>query len=188
MEHVFFRQTKEHAGREELFLVLKEEICKAQIDVDLNKLEKVYGYACMAYDGQKRYSGDEYITHTLNIAIILAQMEAHENVIFAGLLCDVLQKTQLTLPELSKHFDSAVLDILAQLEVFDMENVQWEHEESIIIKLAQRLHNMRTVEFMDESKRMKKAKQTIQMFVPIAERLGNDKVSAELNDLSLKYM
>lgn len=188
MGYVFMRQMKEHADQEELFSILKEEIHKAQIEVDLNKLDKVYDYACRAYNGKKRYSGDEYITHTLNIAILLAQMEADEPTILAGLLCDVLQKTKIPLSELSNNFGSKISDIVAQLEIFDMENVHWEHEKAIMIKLAQRLHNMRTVEFMNESKRRKKAKETIQMFMPIAERLGNDKLSAELNDLSLKYM
>ena len=154
MSHVFMKQTKEHATKEELFEILKEEITENSIDVSLKKLEDTYAFACKAYEGIRRYSGDEYVTHPLNTAIILAEIR----------------------------------NIVEDLKNFDTEQLADIGNEAVImVKLAERLHNMRTVSFLKERQK-EKARETLKLFMPIAGRLGNDKLTAELNDLSLKYM
>ncbi|MCI8373431.1 MAG: helix-turn-helix domain-containing protein [Lachnospiraceae bacterium] len=188
MEQVFLRQIEEHTDQETLYSILKEELQHAQIPIDLACLDHIYSYACRAYKGIKRYSGDPYITHTLNTAIILAQMETNEWVIMAGLICDLFEKTAETPDTLPANIDPKLKELLIRLNTFNPEQAQWEDEEVIMVKLAQRLHNMRTIVFMKESARNKKAKETLQMFLPIAEKLGNQKLSAELNNLSLKYL
>lgn len=188
MEQIFLRQIEEHADKETLYAILKEELQNAYIQINMAGLDKIYSYACKAYEGIERYSGDPYITHTLNTAIILAQMEAGERVIKAGLLCDIFRKTAVTAETLPADMDPKLKALLIRLENFDAEHIQWEDEEVIIIKLAQRLHNMRTITYMEETVRNKKARETLSMFLPAAEKLGNKRLLVELNNLSLKYL
>jgi GTP pyrophosphokinase len=189
MNHVFMGQTEEHATKEQLYEILKEACAKNESTIDVKKLEKVYEAACIFYEGKTRYSGDEYITHPLNVSIILTQMEAGENAICAGLLCDVLQKTEISVEELKSKVHGHVANIVIRLKDFDAKQINIsDSEEVIMVKLAERLHNMRTIEFMDENMKTVKAKETIDLFLPIARRIGNEKLVEELNDLALKYI
>lgn len=189
MSHVFMNQTNKSASKEELYEILKNEINQAGMKVDMESLDAIYAFACRSYEGIKRYSGDEYVTHPLNVAIILAQMGAEETVILAGMLCDVLIKTNVTADMLTECIPLKVAEIVIALKEFDVKQMQSIEKEAVImVKLAERLHNMRTVEYMEEEKKAVKAKETVELFLPIAGKLGNDKLVAELNDLSLKYM
>ena len=115
-------------------------------------------------------------------------METTEDAIIAGLLHDVLmEKTNITLISIEKEFSNKVSNIVDEITRFNYENVDIS-EETVLVKLADRLHNMRTLEFMDKSRWNEKAKETIDIFMPIAINLGNEKLKAELNDLSIKYL
>lgn len=189
MNHIFMKQTEEHATKEQLFDILKNEAEYMGSEVDLKKLQYIYEFACQAYKGRKRYSGDEYITHPLNVAILLCQMEADENVIYAGLLCDILEKAETSIEMLLKFVPKEAAKIVIQIKEFDTKQMDiTENEEVVMVKLAERLHNMRTIEFMEEKKKSVKAKETFDLFMPIARRLGNVKLLEELNDLVLKYV
>jgi len=189
MSHVFMNQTDIHATKEELLAILQADIQKENIQISEAKLMKVYNFSCSAYEEIKRYSKDEYVTHPINVAIILANMGASENAVLAGLLCDVLSKTDTTQNMLSDNISEEVKDIVLKLKYFDTDKIELnDSEDAVMVKIAERLHNMRTVDFMDEKKKAIKAKETIERFMPIASRIGNERLMAELNDLSLKYM
>ena len=116
-------------------------------------------------------------------------MEADESVILAGLLCDVLDKTVISIEELQRNVPDEVVKIVAELKELDPEQATvLENEEVIMVKLAERLHNMRTIEFIDDKKKMLKAKETIDLFMPVARKLGNAKLTQEINDLAIKYI
>lgn len=145
-------------------------------------------YEVKAYKGIKRYSGDEYVTHTLNVAIILAQLETDINTIVAGLFCDVTKKSPHVLSELLCELPIQVQLIIKEVSDADLYEIDKLSDSGLLVKIAERLHNMRTIEFMDESKQCVKAKETVDIFMPIARRLGNNKIISELNDLSVKYI
>ena len=97
MSHVFYAKTDIHATKEQLLEALKKEIASAGIQADCSELDQIYAEACNVYGGLKRYSGDEYVTHPLNVAILLAQMNADVHAIYAGIFWDSLKKIQLGL-------------------------------------------------------------------------------------------
>lgn len=189
MKHVFLKNKDVHSSKETLLQCLKEELILGNIVFDENELNEVYQKACTAYSGVKRYSGDEYITHTLNVSILLAEMNADIEVIYAGMFCDAWRKSKMTTEELVKTIPYNVGSIIQKLskadDKYDLAN---QDEDVILIKLAERLHNMRTVEFLDESKRMEKAKETLEIILPVAKKMGDSKILTELNDLAMKYL
>lgn len=187
MSHLFLKRTEEHATKEQLLEILKSEIIENGIDFDMADLQKVYEYACLVYSGIKRYSGDEYITHLLNIAIILVEMNAGSNVVCAGMFCDALTKTSITIEELKNNLPADVILIVEKLKEFEAK-AEFFDDEVVVIKLAERLHNMRTTEYMDKEKVKVKAKETMDIFMPLARRLKNEKIISELNDLALQYL
>ena len=157
-------------------------------DYNVSLIEKTYIFACEAYKGINRYSGDEYITHPINVAIILAFLEAPEDVIISGMMCDIFAKTSTAADVIEKEFSPGIKNLLVKLHKFDkLSLADIEDEEILTIKLAERLHNMRTVEFMDKGTQQIKAKETLEFFVPFAAKLGNVKLTEELNDLALKF-
>jgi len=189
MSHVFMKQTDIHATKEKLLVILQADIQKEGIEINEAKLMKVYNFACKAYEGVKRYSTDEYVTHPINVAIILAKMGASEKAVMAGMLCDVLSKTDTTQDMLRDNISEEVGDIVAKLRKFDVNRMELKDSEDVVmVKIAERLHNMRTVDFMDNKMKAIKSKETIELFMPIACKIGNEKLIAELNDLSLKYI
>jgi GTP pyrophosphokinase len=187
MEHIFLDKTDEHASKEQLIQMLKETIAHNGIEIDDN-IDDMIKYADNAYKGIKRYSGDEYVTHTLNVAIILAQLETDINTIEAGLFCDVTKKSAHALSELLCELPVQVQLIIKEVSDADIYEIDKLSDSALLVKIAERLHNMRTIEFMDESKRSVKAKETVDIFMPIARRLGTNKIISELNDLSVKYI
>ena len=173
---------------------------------DITLIEKAYRTARESHKEQKRKSGEPYIIHPLCVAIILANLEMDKETIAAGLLHDVVEDTGMTLEELSKEFGSEVAFLvdgvtkLTQLS-WDKDKVEIQAENLrkmflamakdirvIIIKLADRLHNMRTGQFWKPEKQKEKARETLEIYAPIADRLGISKIKIELDDLSLKFI
>ena len=140
------------------------------------------------YGGRKRYSGDDYVTHLLNVSLLLVQMEAEESVIYAGMFCDVFRKTNVAIDELKENLPDSVVQILIRLKDYDIEKVGLEDEQCAVIKIAERLHNMRTIEYMEERERQKRAKETIAIFMPIVKKLQDDKLISELNEISINCL
>lgn len=187
MAHIFLTQTDEHASKEQLIQLLKETIAHRGIESNGN-FDVMIKNADTAYKGINRYSGDEYVTHTLNVAIILAQLEADINTIIAGLFCDASKKSIMSLSELLRELPLKVQLIVQEVSEADVFEIDKLSDNALLVMAAERLHNMRTIEYMDESKRRVKAKETVDIFMPIARRLGNNKVISELNDLSVRYL
>lgn len=188
MSHVFMKSTAVHATKEELYGLLVETINKNRLEYDEEKIKKAYELACIAHEGKKRYSGDDYVIHPINVAILLSEMEASEETVIAGLLHDIIfEKTTVSLEEVRNKFSERIMKIIKDATEFDgHEDIM--DEEVIMIRLADRLHNMRTIEFLDEIRWREKAKETLDIFSPIAAKLNNEKIIAELNDLSVRYL
>ena len=191
---------------EELYQELIKGICKYHPSTDLSMVEKAYNIASEAHKDQKRKSGEAYIIHPLCVGIILADLELDKETIVAGLLHDAVEDTWMTYEEVEKEFGSDVANLvdgvtkLGQLSYSkDKVEVQAENLRKmflamakdirvILIKLADRLHNMRTLQYMTPAKQQEKAKETMEIYAPIAMRLGISKLKVELDDLSLKYL
>ncbi|MDE6208360.1 MAG: bifunctional (p)ppGpp synthetase/guanosine-3',5'-bis(diphosphate) 3'-pyrophosphohydrolase [Lachnospiraceae bacterium] len=173
---------------------------------DISMIEKAYEIAFNAHKDQKRRSGEPYIIHPVSVAIILAEFELDKETIVAGILHDVVEDTILTLDEITEMFGAEVsllvdgVTKLTQLSYAkDKVEIQAENLRKmflamakdirvILIKLADRLHNMRTLEYMNTAKQAEKARETMDIYAPIANRLGISKIKIELDDLSLKYL
>lgn len=186
MKNIFMKKTEVGATKEELLQILKESIEENGVDVNDDLLNSLYLLACRAYAGVKRYSGEEYVTHTMNVSIILSEMGAEENVILAGMLCDVVTKGIISLDECKKELPAEIFDIVSNLKIKnrDLKNAS---EEVIQIKLAERLHNMRTIDYIDNAKKDLKVKETSEIFMPLARKINNAKLIDELNHLAVKY-
>lgn len=178
MNQIFLKATEVGAGKEKLFELLKDTVYQNAIEIDDGILNEVYLIACKAYEGKRRYSGEEYVTHPLNVAILLAELGAESDTVLAGLFCDV--KTKGNSINLEKELPANVWNIVNLLE-------EKKNDEAIVIKLAERLHNMRTIDFIDNSKKAKKVKETIEIYLPLARQINNQKLIDELNDLAMKY-
>ena len=192
--NMFLKATENYKEPKELYEHLIKSIQNNKLFEDFTVLKKAYNLACLAHKGQKRKSGEDYVTHSINVAIILAEMEADEEVIIAGLLHDIIEeKTIITLKEIEEGFSLEVANMLKDVtnfnnrysEVIDLEAFD---ERAIMIKLADRLHNMRTIEFMEPQRWKQKSKETIEIFSPIAAKFNNSKLKAELDNLALKYV
>ena len=200
------RATQDFEKPEKLYKELLESVHKYHPSADLSLIEKAYRIADEAHRGQVRKSGEPYIIHPLCVAIILAELELDKETIVAGLLHDVVEDTVMTDEEITKEFGSEVALLvdgvtkLGQLS-YDADKVEVQAENLrkmflamakdirvILIKLADRLHNMRTLKYMKPEKQKEKARETMDIYAPIAQRLGISKVKIELDDLSLKYL
>ena len=172
---------------------------------DVSQIQRAYEVAKEAHGDQKRHSGEPYITHPVEVAIILAELEMDKETIIAGILHDVVEDTDMTLEQVEKEFGKEVAELvdgvtkLTQIKYSaDKVEVQAENLRKmflamakdirvIIIKLADRLHNMRTLQYMTREKQKEKARETMDIYAPIAQRLGISKIKIELDDLALKY-
>ena len=191
---------------EQLYQELIASVRKYHPSDDISLIEKAYRVAAEAHEGQVRKSGEPYIIHPLCVAIILADLELDKESIAAGLLHDVVEDTIMTEEELTREFGAEVALIvdgvtkLGQLS-YSADKVEEQAENLrkmflamardirvILVKLADRLHNMRTLKYMKPEKQKEKARETMDIYAPIAQRLGISKVKVELDDLSLKYL
>jgi guanosine-3',5'-bis(diphosphate) 3'-pyrophosphohydrolase len=189
-----------------LYNKLIDRIRSYHPSADTTMIEKAYRLARNAHKEQFRKSGEPYIIHPLCVANILAELELDKESIVAALLHDVVEDTNITLNEVSEMFSEEVALLvdgvtkLTQLKYSkDKVEVQAENLRKmflamakdirvILIKLADRLHNMRTLKYMDSDKQKEIARETMDIYAPIAQRLGISKIKVELDDLSLKYL
>ena len=190
----------------ELYNKLISMIKKYHPSDDISVIEKAYEIASEAHKDQRRRSGEPYIIHPLSVAIILAEFELDKETIVAGILHDVVEDTVLTLGQLSDMFGAEVallVDGVTKLTQVsysaDKIEIQAENLRKmflamgkdirvILIKLADRLHNMRTMEYQSPAKQIEKSRETMDIYAPIADRLGISKIKVELDDLALKYL
>lgn len=184
--YAFYEKTDEHMSKEDLFKLLERKMTENKLDT--TELETVYDFCQKLYVNQKRYSGDEYITHLLNASLLLVQIGAEASVVYAGMFCDVFRKTDVSIDDIKKYLPKDVAQIIIRLRGYDIEKHGLEDEECAVIKMAERLHNMRTIEYMEESEKKRRAKETFSIFMPVARKLKNEKVINELNNLSIKYV
>lgn len=183
----FYEKTDEHMSKEQLYELLVEEMKRNQYEFDLDELEEIYNLAKRLYANQTRYSGDEYITHLINVSLLLVQMGAEKKIVCAGMFCDVFRKTDVVVDELKENLPEEVFSIVIRLKDYRMEDILSD-EECAIIKMAERLHNMRTIEYMKDSERKRRARETISLYMPVARQLKNEKLIKELKDLSIRYV
>ncbi|MEE0201648.1 MAG: bifunctional (p)ppGpp synthetase/guanosine-3',5'-bis(diphosphate) 3'-pyrophosphohydrolase [Muricomes sp.] len=196
---------EDYQDPEQLYQALIARVRKYHPSADITLIEKAYRTAKSAHKDQARKSGEPYIIHPLWVGIILADLEMDKETIVAGMLHDAVEDTEMTLEDVAREFGEEVALLvdgvtkLGQLSYSqDKLEVQAENLRKmflamakdirvIIIKLADRLHNMRTLEFMTPAKQKEKARETMDIYAPIAHRLGISKIKTELDDLSLKY-
>ncbi len=204
---------REFVAPEELYQELISRVQKYHPSDDVSMIEKAYKIAADAHKDQIRKSGEPYIVHPLNVAIILACLEMDKETLIAGILHDVVEDTIMTEEDLSREFgeDVALLvDGVTKLEKIPLSGNNAEKSDAklemqaenlrkmflamakdirvIIIKLADRLHNMRTLKYQKPESQQRIAKETLEIYSPIAQRLGISKIKVELDDLSLKYL
>ena len=205
---------KEFQSPDELYQGLISHVRKYHPSDDISMIDKAYKVACEAHKNQTRKSGEPYIIHPLCVAIILADLELDKETIVAGLLHDVVEDTVLTNEELREQFGpdvellvdgvtkheqlkytgDATPDRTASKEDLQAENLRKmflamaKDIRVILIKLADRLHNMRTLKYKSPESQKRIARETLDIYSPLAERLGISKIKVELDDLSLKYL
>ena len=198
--------TQDFVDPDTLYEELIARIRKYHPNTDISMVNQAYHLAKDAHEGQARKSGEPYIIHPLCVAIILADLEMDKETIVAGILHDVVEDTVFTREEITEEFSAEVASLvdgvtkLGQLS-YDADKVEVQAENLrkmflamakdirvIIIKLADRLHNMRTLKYMKPEKQLEKSRETMEIYSPLADRLGIAKVKIELDDLALKYL
>ena len=190
----------------QLYKKLIDKVISYHPSADISMIEKAYNLAMNAHKDQLRKSGEPYIVHPLCVANILAELELDKESIVAGILHDVVEDTEITTAQVSEMFSEEIsllvdgVTKLTQLKYSkDKVEVQAENLRKmflamakdirvILIKLADRLHNMRTLKYMTDDKQKEIARETMDIYAPIAQRLGISKIKVELDDLSLKYL
>ena len=201
-----FEAIQEYLSPDELYRDLIECVKKYHPSDDISLIEKAYNTAYEAHKDQVRKSGEPYIIHPLCVALILAELQLDKESIAAGLLHDVVEDTALTIDDLEREFGSDValiVDGVTKLEKIQYNEDKLEFQADnlrkmflamakdirvIMVKLADRLHNMRTLKHMRPEKQKEIARETMDIYAPLAMRLGISKLKVELDDLSLKYL
>ena len=191
---------------EVLYEQLKETLLRYHPSSDLSMIEKAYKIASAAHEGQKRKSGEPYIIHPLCVAVILAELELDKETIVAGILHDVVEDTVMTSEEIAAEFSDEIallVDGVTKLTQLDLSQDKIEIQAEnlrkmflamakdirvILIKLADRLHNLRTLQYQSPAKQIEKARETMDIYAPIAHRLGISRIKIELDDISMRYL
>jgi len=190
---------------EKLYEQLIERIRRYHPSNDFSMIERAYTLARDAHKDQKRKSGEPYIIHPLNVAYILAELELDIETIVAGVLHDVIEDTAYSYEDISRLFSEEIAALvdgvtkLGKLSYSTKEEIQAENYRKmflamakdirvILIKLADRLHNMRTLNYMTQEKQQEKAQETLDIYAPLAHRLGISKIRTEMEDLCFKYL
>lgn len=191
---------------EKLYSQLLDTIRKYHPSSDVSLIEKAYTIAAEAHKDQKRKSGEPYIIHPLCVAIILAELELDKETIVAGILHDVVEDTVMTIEQIASEFSDEIallVDGVTKLTQLDLSQDKIEIQAEnlrkmflamakdirvILIKLADRLHNLRTLQYQSPQKQQEKARETMDIYAPIAHRLGISKIKIELDDLSMQYL
>ena len=189
-------------------LVLKDvlDALRSPTDDKINLITEAYNFAAKAHTGQKRRSGDDFIQHPLSVAKILAEIGMGPKAIASGLLHDLAEDTEATIEEIEKKFGKEIANMVDGVTKLGKIKLRGSHEEYflenlrkmfiamatdirvIIIKLADRLHNMQTLEYNSPDKQLRIARETMEVFAPIANRLGMGEMKSSLQDLSFKYL
>ena len=198
--------TNANATPEELWEELKRKYLSYRPESELEPIERAYRLASEKHKDQKRKSGEPYIIHPLNTAIIITEIGMDQDTVIAALLHDVVEDTDMTLDEIREQFgdDVALLvDGVTKLTKLSLDADKIEQQAEslrkmfiamakdirvVLIKLADRLHNLRTLQYQSEKKRYEKARETLDIYAPLAERLGISKLKVELDDTALKYV
>ncbi|RKW34874.1 MAG: bifunctional (p)ppGpp synthetase/guanosine-3',5'-bis(diphosphate) 3'-pyrophosphohydrolase, partial [Leptotrichia sp.] len=187
----------------ELLQQLFDRIKKNNLDVDTEEISQAFTLANESHIGQKRKSGENYILHPVEVAEILVDLKMDTDTIVAGILHDVVEDTLITLPDIEYIFGADVRKLvdgvtklrnLPRTDSKKIENIRKmvvamsEDIRVVIIKLADRLHNMRTLKYMTPAKQLEKSKETLEIFATIAHRIGMSKIKTELEDISFRYL
>lgn len=184
---------------------LKKKVLAYNVNFNIEVLEKAYRVAEKAHEGQMRESGEPYVSHPLEVAYILADLELDCDTLVGALLHDVVEDTSMTINDINQEFGESVglivdgVTKLGKIQYTTAEEQQVENLRKmflamakdvrvILIKLADRLHNMRTIKVKSEYKQREKARETLEVYAALAHRLGMSKIKWELEDLSLKYI
>src|SRR6202162_3286346 len=187
------------------FRELMKRIQENRPQDDLAIVKKAYEYSLKHHEGQSRASGEPYLVHPLEVALVLAEMKMDPVAIAAGLLTDSVEDTSVTIVDIRKEFGEQVAHIvegvtkISNIDFATREEQQAENLRKmmlamvddirvVLIKLADRLHNMRTLEHLPEDRRQKIAQETLDIYAPIAHRLGMGKIRGELEDLGFRHV
>lgn len=182
-----------------------DKVASNKKDANLELIQKAYIFAAAAHAGQTRLSGEPYLSHPLEVAYLLAELKMDEASIAAGLLHDTVEDTKATIEEIDARFGEEVADVVdgvTKISLMTFESKEQAQGENIrkmilamaedirvlLVKLADRLHNMRTLEFQKPHKRQRIAQETMDIYAPLANRLGIYKLQVALEDISLKYL
>ena len=192
-------------GEADFLTSIEELILSYNPNADFALLEKAHEFAMGQHKGQKRKSGEPFVIHPEAVAYMLAEMEMDMPSIIAGLLHDVIEDTSVSFEEVEKMFGKEIaylVDGVTKLKRIPMTSKEEQQAENlrrmflkmaddirvILIKLVDRLHNMRTLQYIDTDTQISKARETLEIYTPIAHRLGMTKIKWELEDLCLKYL
>lgn len=186
------------------YIKFKEVVLQNNPQADMDLIKKAYDFGVIHHDGQKRNSGEDYFIHPIAVATNLSNMKLDDETICAGLMHDVLEDTDVTREEMQKEFGEEItflVDGVTKLKNLNYTSKEEKQAENIrkmvmamsndvrvvLIKLADRLHNMRTLEYMTREKQLQKANETLEIYVPLAHRLGIYSLKWELEDLCFRY-
>ena len=182
---------------------LIKKIQSLQLEADTKAVRKAYDYSEKAHQGQRRQSGEAYISHPLNVAGILVQLRMDQESLITALLHDVVEDTPVTIEEIKREFGPGVaflVDGVTKISRMNFQNLHRRQSENIrkmivamgkdvrviLVKLADRLHNLRTLQYLPERKRTRIAEETLEVYAPLASRLGMNTLKTEMEDLSFR--